>query len=141
MIGRIKRFITILQHNLWYGAFIALLALLTGAMEAYSFFGENIPRARLEFMYTLDLVIAYFFLADYLAGLYAAPVKKEYIRRGWLDLLGSIPLSRDLFRALRILRFARLVRLFRLASMGINFRGGVYKMKHHKDKEDPQNKA
>jgi voltage-gated potassium channel len=58
------------------------------------------------------------FLIDFFLNLFQAPTKSEYFfgRRGWLDLLGSIP-AFGFFRLSGLLRLARLSRLTRISRL------------------------
>ena len=67
-----------------------------------------------------DNAICVVFLIDFFSNLFRAPTKSEYFigRRGWLDLLGSIPTLgvfklTALFRLARLSRVARITRLLR----------------------------
>jgi type II secretory pathway component PulF len=76
-------------------------------------------------MYDLDLGIAYVFLVDFVLGVYFAKHKLHHLKENWLDLLGSIPLSDGVFRAMRILRFVRLVRILRAAHAGLDVQDSI----------------
>jgi hypothetical protein len=122
----LKKFILYIRNQLWYIITIAVLAFFAGGMLLYEFYAPSVSKDLLYTFQILDLVIAYIFLTDFLAGMYAAPEKNlVYLRRNWLDLLGSIPLHDTLFQTLRILRFTRLVRFLRAANTGINIRDSV----------------
>ena len=120
-----RDFIITLRNKIWYAAFIALLALISAGMLAYEFFAAPINEETLQIMAHLDLIIAYVFLGDFLIGFFFAPRKILHLKENWLDLLGSIPLSDSIFRAMRIFRFVRLVRLVRAANVGLNIQGSI----------------
>jgi len=65
-----------------------------------------------------DNAICVIFLLDFFGNLSRAPTKWEYFigRRGWLDLLGSIP-SLGFFKYTALLRLARLSRLARITRL------------------------
>ena len=65
-----------------------------------------------------DNAICMIFLLDFFGNLSRAPTKREYFigRRGWLDLLGSIP-SLGFFKYTALLRLARLSRLARITRL------------------------
>jgi voltage-gated potassium channel len=65
-----------------------------------------------------DNAICVVFLIDFFGNLSRAPTKREYFigRRGWLDLLGSIP-SFGAFRFTTLFRLARLSRLARITRL------------------------
>ena len=69
----------------------------------------------LELLRTYDNLICVVFLFDFFLNLFQAPSKGEYFfgRRGWLDLIGSIP-SLGVFRLTALLRLARVSRLARI---------------------------
>src|SRR3990167_5186872 len=122
---KIQQIVEALQNSIFYQTFIAILALLSGGMLLYEFFGKNIPAETVALMDKLDLTIAYIFLTDFSVGVLFAPHKLHHIKTNWLDLMGSIPLSDGLFRALRIARFVRLVRLLRVLNTGQNIEGSA----------------
>jgi len=74
--------------------------------------------ATLQLLSVYDNVICVVFLVDFFANLFQAPTKSEYFigRRGWLDLLGSIP-SFGVFRLSGLLRLFRLSRLARITRL------------------------
>jgi len=65
-----------------------------------------------------DNTICVIFLIDFVGNLSRAPTKREYFigRRGWLDLLGSIP-TLGVFRFTGLFRLARLSRLARITRL------------------------
>jgi len=65
-----------------------------------------------------DNAICVIFLLDFFGNLSRAATKREYFigRRGWLDLLGSIP-SLGFFKYTALLRLARLSRLARITRL------------------------
>ena len=65
-----------------------------------------------------DNAICVVFLIDFFSNLFRAPTKREYFigRRGWLDLLGSIP-SLGIFKFTALFRLARLSRVARIARL------------------------
>jgi voltage-gated potassium channel len=67
--------------------------------------GIPLSSSQREVLRIVDGILTLFFIIDFLLRLRAAPSKRRYMRheRGWLDLLGSLPL-------LRVLRVFRLVR-------------------------------
>jgi type II secretory pathway component PulF len=126
MEKRLKTSILYIRNKLWYIIAIAIMAFLSGGMLLYEFYAPNPSKNIIEVFQHLDLTIAYIFLIDFLAGMYAAPEKNlVYLRKNWLDLLGSIPVHDSFFRAMRIFRFTRLVRITRAANIGINIRDSV----------------
>ena len=74
--------------------------------------------ATIKLLTVYDNVICVVFLGDFFWNLSRAKPKREYFlgRRGWLDLLGSIP-SLGVFRFTALLRLARLSRLARITRL------------------------
>jgi type II secretory pathway component PulF len=126
LVDKIKQSLSYIQSRLWYIITIAIMAFTSGAMLIYEFLAKNADPILISVFQDLDLAIAYIFLTDFIVALYLSPMNKfRYIRQNWLDLLGSIPFSDGLFRAMRILRFTRLVRLLRALNTGLNIKGSV----------------
>ncbi|RMF03286.1 MAG: ion transporter [Chloroflexi bacterium] len=63
----------------------------------------------------MDTLISLIFLFDFASSLYMAPNKREYLRWGWMDLLGSLP-ALPALRVFRIWRLVRAVRILRKTS-------------------------
>jgi voltage-gated potassium channel len=81
--------------------------------------------ATIQMLTVYDNVICVVFLIDFAFNLARSKPKREYFigRRGWLDLLGSIPTLgifkfTALFRLARLSRFARITRLLRGKNRG-----------------------
>jgi voltage-gated potassium channel len=74
--------------------------------------------ATIQLLTVYDNLICVVFLTDFFLNLFQAPTMSEYFlgRRGWLDLLGSIP-SFGVFRLSGLLRLARLSRLARITRL------------------------
>ncbi len=74
--------------------------------------------ATIKLLTIYDNAICVVFLFDFFGNLLSAPTKREYFigRRGWLDLLGSVP-SLGVFRFTALLRLARLSRLARIGRL------------------------
>ncbi len=72
----------------------------------------------LELLRAYDNLICVVFLVDFFLNLFQAQSKREYFlgRRGWLDLIGSIPSFGffPLSGLLRLARISRLARIFRI---------------------------
>lgn len=69
------------------------------------------PAATVRLYVQADFWIAWFFMADYIAGHIASNNKKKYWRENWVILLSSIPINEQVFRSFRILRLFRMTRL------------------------------
>lgn len=105
-------------HSNAYELFIFVLTILSlGIMVALVL---PLNQATIQLLTIYDNVICVVFLFDFFWNLMRAPTKREYFigRRGWLDLLGSIPAfgffpHTALFRLARLSRLARIARLLR----------------------------
>lgn len=84
---------------------LTIFSLLT--LAAYFFL--PLSEATREAIFRSDFVVSLVFLADFVRSLVRAPDKADYLRWGWLDLLGSIPAVLPL----HLLRLARLARAWR----------------------------
>ena len=96
-----------------YELFILVLTLLSlGIMVVLVL---PVSEATRQLLTVYDNAICVVFLVDFFGNLFGAPTKREYLigRRGWLDLLGSIP-SLGFFKYTALLRLARLSRLARI---------------------------
>jgi len=96
------------RSNGIYDLFIVALTLFSLAMVA-AYYLLPLTQATREALLWIDFPISLIFLADALGSLRRAPDKRTYLKWGWLDFLGSIPL----ILPLRIARLARLVRVWR----------------------------
>jgi voltage-gated potassium channel len=96
-----------------YELFILVLTLLSlGIMVVLVL---PVSEATRQLLTVYDNAICVVFLVDFFGNLFGAPTKREYLigRRGWLDLIGSIP-SLGFFQYTALLRLARLSRLARI---------------------------
>lgn len=101
-----------------YELFILVLTILSlGVMVALVL---PLSEPVIQLLQAYDNIIAVIFLFDFARNLKRAESKREYLidRRGWLDLLGSIPnfgitQYGALLRLARLSRFARVSRLLR----------------------------
>ena len=96
-----------------YELFILVLTLLSlGIMVVLVL---PVSEATRQLLTVYDNAICVVFLVDFFGNLFGAPTKREYFigRRGWLDLIGSIP-SLGFFKYTALLRLARLSRLARI---------------------------
>jgi voltage-gated potassium channel len=99
-----------------YDLFILLLTVLSlGIMVVLLL---PLSDATIQLLTVYDNVICVVFLLDFFLNLTRASTKREYFigRRGWLDLIGSIP-SFGVFRFSVLLRLARLSRLARITRL------------------------
>jgi voltage-gated potassium channel len=99
-----------------YELFILVLTLLSlGIMVALVL---PVSDATRQLLTVYDNAICIVFLIDFFGNLSRAPTKREYFigRRGWLDLLGSVP-ALGFFKYTALLRLARLSRLARITRL------------------------
>ncbi len=71
-------------------------------------------------IFSVDLILSFIFMADFLYRLFTANSKRQYFLKewGWLDLLSSLPITQaKIARLARIFRAIRLMRQFGLRSM------------------------
>jgi voltage-gated potassium channel len=102
-----------------YGLFILALTVFSLLMVV-AYFLLPLTDATKQALLWLDLPVILIFLADSFACLRRAPSKRAYIKWGWLDFLGSIPLLLPL-RFARLRRFVqiwRILQLRRLSQVG-----------------------
>jgi voltage-gated potassium channel len=98
-----------------YDIFILALtgfSLLSLLIISLPVFGNSAKQIAL----TLDLILSLFFLIDFFYILATSKDKREYLKWGWLDFVGSLPYL-PLFRILRIFRAIRSLRILRKNSL------------------------
>lgn len=71
-----------------------------------------VSEATRQTLFRSDILLSIIFLADAFRSLRRAPDKREYLKWGWLDFLGSIPAVYPL-RLARLWRFLRALRVLR----------------------------
>ena len=86
--------------------FITIISLLLILILA----APGVEQVTKEIAFVLDTLICFIYLGDFFHSLFSASNKREYMKTGWIDLLGSIPA----IPLLRVFRIARLIRIFRL---------------------------
>ena len=91
-----------------YNLFIVALTVFSLAMVA-SYYFLPLTKATEQALLWIDIPISLIFLANSFGSLRRVPDKRAYLKWGWLDFLGSIPL----LLPLRIARLARLIRAWR----------------------------
>jgi voltage-gated potassium channel len=101
-----------LKDTIWADLLSISLALLSAALLVFELSFQLLDE-QLSLIRTIDYVIAGVFLADFSLGISLADNKKGYLKSHWIDLIASIPLSGELFRALRLLRLVRVVHMIR----------------------------
>ena len=91
-----------------YELFIFALTIFS-LVTLTAYFFLPLSEATREAIFRSDFVVSLVFLADFVRSLIRAPDKADYVKWGWLDLLGSIPVVLPL----HLLRLARLARAWR----------------------------
>ena len=60
----------------------------------------------------LDWIFSIIFMIDFVIALIRAPDKRQYLKWGWIDFLGSLP-AISMIRPLRLARVIRVIRIIR----------------------------
>jgi voltage-gated potassium channel len=104
------------QHSNAYEIFI--LVLTVQSLIVMGLLLLPLDAATLQALTFFDNIVCVIFLIDFTINLAQASPKRDYFitRRGWLDLLGSVP-SFGFFRFTALLRLARLSRLARITRL------------------------
>jgi len=104
---------TVRSHGNAYEIFILVLTVMSLIVMALVIL--PLSPATHETLLWFDNAICFVFLADFLYNITGSKPRSEYFirRRGWLDLLGSIP-TLGFFRFTALFRLARLSRLARI---------------------------
>lgn len=104
------------QHSNAYNIFILVLTLLSLGLMFFALLPLD-PRV-VDTIRAYDNLICFVFLADFAFNLVGSHPRRLYFvrRRGWLDLLGSIP-SFGILKYGGLLRLARLSRLARITRL------------------------
>jgi voltage-gated potassium channel len=102
-----------------YDLFIVALTVFSLAMVT-AYYLLPLSEATKEALLWIDVPISLIFLADAAGLLRRAPDKRAYLKWGWLDFLGSVPLVLPLriARVARLIRAWRTLRLRRLSQVG-----------------------
>ena len=105
------------QHSNAYNLFILVLTVVSLIIMVVMLLPLDDDTIRLLQVY--DNLICGIFLIDFFFNLRAASPKSDYFirKRGWLDLLGSIPSFGTAFRLSGLFRLARLSRLTRITRL------------------------
>jgi voltage-gated potassium channel len=99
-----------------YDLFILALSLLSLVIIVVIAIPVARPETK-EVAFFTDTLICIVFIFDFFRSLLKAPRKLEYLKWGWMDLLGSLP-AWPIFRFFRIWRVIRVVRILRRVSIG-----------------------
>jgi voltage-gated potassium channel len=104
------------KHSNSYNIFILVLTVLSLAVMVVMLL--PLSEATLTLLSYYDTLICIIFLIDFFYNLMTTPKKSDYFirKRGWLDLLGSIP-SFGITQYGGLLRLARLSRFVRIAKL------------------------
>jgi voltage-gated potassium channel len=104
------------RHSNAYSIFMLVLTVMSLAIMGLLFL--PLDAATLQVLGVYDNLVCVVFLIDFVLNLRASRPKRDYFidRRGWLDLIGSIP-SFGVFRFTALLRLARLSRLARITRL------------------------
>jgi voltage-gated potassium channel len=107
---------TVPEHSNAYNIFILVLTVFSLALMVLMIL--PIDEQTFTLVNKYDNLICIIFLFDFFLNLIQSPSKKDYFigRRGWLDLLGSVP-SFGFFQYTALLRLARLSRLARISRL------------------------
>jgi voltage-gated potassium channel len=107
------------KGNSIYLLFIIALTLFSLLLVA-TYYLLPLSAATKEMLLWIDVPISLIFLADALGSLRRAPHKRSYLKWGWLDFVGSIPLILPLrlARLWRLIRAWRTLQLRRLRDVG-----------------------
>jgi voltage-gated potassium channel len=100
------------QRDSIYQLFIVALTLFSLVLMA-AYYLLSLTAATKEALIWIDVPISLIFLADAFGSLRRAPDKRAYLKWGWLDFLGSIPLVLPL----RVARLGRMIRAWRALQM------------------------
>ena len=115
-IQQLRRGILAVQEQRWCAIMFAALAILGGLLLFVELVVPSISSGTLFWIHTADLIIAYLSLADFFIGIACAFNRRLYFRQNWPNLVSSVPVSTEVFRALRLLRFIRAARTIRAAA-------------------------
>ncbi len=109
---------TVREHSNSYDIFILVLTLMSLAIMVLLML--PLAPAELDILRVYDNLICFVFLGDFAYNLWGSHPRSEYFvrRRGWTDLLGSIPSLgiiplAGLLRLFRVFRLARISRMLR----------------------------
>jgi len=104
------------EHGNAYNIFILVLTLFSLLIMVLQLL--PVSQAEKDLLLVYDNAVCVIFLADFFMNLARSKPKREYFisKRGWLDLLGSIP-SLGFFQLSALFRLARLSRLARITRL------------------------
>jgi len=105
------------QHSNAYGIFILVLTVMSLGIMVLLLL-PTLDQDTRDLLNVYDNLICVVFLIDFAQNLFGTRPRSDYFirRRGWLDLLGSIP-SFGFFQFTVLLRLARLSRLARISRL------------------------
>ncbi len=102
-------------HKIFFAKEILILSLvltsiLLLAVEQFGHLSED----QLQALFFFDIVVGVLFIIDWLAELWLASDKRNYIRHNWFYLLAAIPIPNAFAQILRALRLIKIVKIIRL---------------------------
>ncbi|MFC1663366.1 potassium channel family protein [Patescibacteria group bacterium] len=101
------------SSNLLTNIIIVLLALVSVGLLLLEVLGDlTVEQSRAVEL--ADIIIAFFFLGEYLYRVFKADKKLLYAFSHWYELLASIPITSDMTRAMRSLRVLRVIEIVRI---------------------------
>lgn len=97
-----------------YEIFIGLLSILS-LVNLYLAYGPGVPQGTKQIALFMDVPVTVVFMADFVLHLLSSRPRRQYFihERGWVDLLGSLPVVFPILRLFRLLRAWRLLRTYR----------------------------
>jgi voltage-gated potassium channel len=97
-----------------YELLLVLLSLASAILLVYEVSAELLEE-QATLIHTIDLMIAFIFLVDFIIGWVRAENKREYFKYNWFYLLAAIPITDEMSRSLRLVRVIRILRAVRVA--------------------------
>lgn len=92
-----------------YDIFILTISILSLYPAIRLLFKLNSPESNMSLL-ALDWIFSIIFTIDFFLALAQAPSKRQYLKWGWIDFLGSLPVL-SVFRPLRLIRVVRIIRI------------------------------
>lgn len=108
------------QVSIQYQIFMLLISVVSMVLITASIFIKDKETSLYSLLEYLDIGVCLLFFFDFCFSLYKAPVKKVYLKWGWIDLLASIP-QIDIFRFGRVARVFRVISIFKAIKTSKNF--------------------
>ena len=96
------------QVTIWQIVLLFLCVYVLAALFVDTVF--RLPPETTALLNTIDTLVCFVFIGDFLFNVFKAKNKLEYLKWGWIDLISSIPN----IQILRWGRFARVIRILRI---------------------------